>query len=202
LTLTGFEPAEIDGILHDFGADFPEVDHPPPKLQAKAVSQPGDLWELGPHRLMCGDARSAADVERLMAGAKARMGFVDPPYNLKISSFQGRGRVKHREFVVASGEQTREQFIGFLKESSANIAAACVNGAIVFMCMDWRHMLEMLTVGEAVFSELKNLIVWNKTSPGQGSFYRSQHELIFAWKVGNGEHINAFRMYPLWTCRT
>jgi DNA modification methylase len=127
-----------------------------------------------------------------MAGAKARMAFADAPYNLKIASFQGRGRTKHREFLVASGEQSREEFIGFLKETSANIAAVCVDGAIVFTCMDWRHMGEMLAAGEAVFSELKNVIVWNKTSPGQGSFYRSQHELIFAWKVGDAEHVNAF----------
>ena len=125
-------------------------------------------------------------------GAKARMAFADPPYNLRIASFQGRGRTRHREFLVASGEQTREEFIGFLRETSANIAAACINGAIVFMCMDWRHLGEMLTAGEAVFTKLKNLIVWNKGSPGQGSFYRSQHELIFAWKVGGGDHVNAF----------
>jgi hypothetical protein len=180
LTLTGFDPAEIDAILNDFGSDFPAAEDAPPKLQPEAVSQAGDLWLLEPHRLLCGDARAAADVERLMAGAKARMAFADPPYNLRIASFQGRGRTKHREFLVASGEQTREEFIGFLRETSTNIAAACSNGAIVFMCMDWRHCGEMLAGGEAVFSELKNLIVWNKGSPGQGSFYRSQHELIFA----------------------
>ncbi|HKG76595.1 MAG TPA: DNA methyltransferase [Beijerinckiaceae bacterium] len=192
LAATGFDPAEIDAILHDFGADFPGTDDAAPKLQTQAVSRTGDLWLLGQHRLMCGDARSSPDVETLMAGAKARMAFADPPYNLKIASFQGRGRTKHREFLVASGEQSREEFIALLQETSANIAAVCVDGAIVFMCMDWRHMGEMLAAGEVVFGELKNLIVWNKTSPGQGSFYRSQHELIFAWKVGDAEHVNAF----------
>ena len=133
-----------------------------------------------------------------MAGAKARMAFADPPYNLKIAGFQGRGRTQHREFLVGSGEQTREEFIAFLQETSANIAAVCVDGAIVFMCMDWRHMGEMLAAGEAVFSELKNLIVWNKTSPGQGSFYRSQHELIFVWKVGEAhtQHLRPRRPWP------
>ena len=192
LTLTGFDPAEIDAILNDFESDFPAAEDAAPKLQTTAASQPGDLWLLGRHRLMCGDARSGADVERLMGGGKARMAFVDPPYNLRIASFQGRGRTKHREFLVASGEQTREEFVAFLTETSTNIAAACMDGAIVFMCMDWRHCGEMLAAGEAVFSELKNMIVWNKGSPGQGSFYRSQHELIFAWKVGDGEHVNAF----------
>src|SRR5215213_3411563 len=144
LTLTGFDPAEIDSILHDFGADFPEVDDAVPKLQTSAVARRGDLWQLGPHRLLCGDARSADDVRRLMNGATARMAFADPPYNLKIASFQGRGRIKHREFLVASGEQTRDEFIGFLTETSTNIAEACVNGAIAFLFMDWRHMGEML----------------------------------------------------------
>src|SRR5215217_8628038 len=192
LTATGFDPAEIDSIVHDFKADFPEADDAAPKLETQAVSRGGDLWRLGQHRLMCGDARSSPDVETLMAGAKARMAFADPPYNLRIASFQGRGRTKHREFLVASGEQTRDEFIAFLKETSANIAAVCIDGAIVFMCMDWRHLGEMLAAGEVVFSELRNLIVWNKTSPGQGSFYRSQHELIFAWKVGDSQHVNAF----------
>src|SRR5215203_5157037 len=192
LAATGFDPAEIDVILHDFGADFPEPDDAPPKLQTPAVSRSGDLWLMRQHRLMCGDARSRPDVETLMAGDKARMAFADPPYNLKIASFQGRGRTQHREFLVASGEQSREEFIAFLRETLANIAAVCVDGAIVLIFMDWRHMGEMLAAGEAVFGELKNLIVWNKTSAGQGSFYRSQHELIFAWKVGDAEHVNAF----------
>src|SRR5829696_8039548 len=137
LVATGFDPAEIDAILHDFGADFPEVDDAAPKLETQAVSRRGDLWLLRQHRLMCGDARSRPDVETLMAGDKARMAFTDPPYNLKIAGFQGRGRTKHREFLVASGEQTREEFVAFLKETSANIAAVRVDGAIVFMCMDW-----------------------------------------------------------------
>jgi len=192
LTLTGFDPAEIDAILHDFTADLPATEEPAPKLQANPVSRLGDVWLLGPHRLMCADARSVADVQHLMAGAKARMAFADPPYNLRISSFQGRGRTKHREFVVASGEQSAEEFTAFLRQALGNIASSCVEGAIAFLCMDWRHMGEMLEAGQAVFTELKNLIVWNKTSPGQGSFYRSQHELIFAWKVGQGEHVNAF----------
>ena len=147
LTATGFDPAEIEVILHDFGADFPEADDAAPKLQTQAVSRRGDLWLLPQHRLMCGDARSRPDVETLMAGDKARMAFADPPYNLEIASFQGRGSTQHREFLVASGEQTREEFIGFLRETSANIAAVCVDGAIVFMCMDWRHMGEMLAAG-------------------------------------------------------
>src|SRR5215204_334475 len=86
LAATGFDPAEIDAILHDFGADFPEAEDTIPKLQKQAVSRRGDVWLLPQHRPMCGDARSRPDVETLMAGDKARMAFADPPYNLEIAS--------------------------------------------------------------------------------------------------------------------
>jgi DNA modification methylase len=148
---------------------------------------------LGPHRLLCGDARSAGDVDRLMAGRQARMTFTDPPFNVPVvGHVRGRGRAKHREFAFASGEMSGSQYRAFLQECLGHVARVSRDGAIVFVCIDWRHMVDLHAVGEAVFTELKNVVVWNKTSPGQGSFYRSQHELIFVFKVGRAEHINAF----------
>jgi DNA modification methylase len=120
------------------------------------------------------------------------MAFIDPPYNIKVATVQGRGRIKHREFAFAVGEMSEAQYVAFLEAGSRNIARVSTDGAIVFQCTDWRHVVEMLTAGRAAFSELKNLVVWNKTSPGQGSFYRSQHELIGVFKVGTAEPINTF----------
>jgi DNA modification methylase len=190
LEITGFEPAEIDSLLGDL-VD-PELDPadevPAPKKQA--ISKMGDLWELGPHKLLCGDALSATRVGGLMGTECATMVITDPPYNLPIKRVQGRGSVKHRDFAQASGEKSPTQFIRFLRAVLSLAAKHSVSGAIHFVFMDWRHMRELLAAGLAVYFELKNVVVWVKTTPAQGSFYRSQHELIFVFKNGDGAHVN------------
>ena len=197
VTLTGFSLAEVDLTLDqareasttapDAASDqIPE----PPKT---AVSRPGDLWLLGRHRLLCGNAMAREDVDRLMASEQADLIFTDPPYNVPIDGHVcGLGSVHHRDFAFASGEMTRAQFTEFLTTTLSNAAAAARDGAIAYVCMDWRHMRELLDAGEAVFSELKNLCVWNKTNGGMGSFYRSKHELVFVFKVGTAPHTNSF----------
>jgi DNA modification methylase len=153
----------------------------------------GDLWTLGRHRLLCGDARSAADVARLMDGRTADLIFTDPPYNVPIDGHVcGLGAVRHREFAFASGEMSREEFTAFLTETLSNAASVARDGAIAFVCMDWRHLREMQDAGERAFSEMKNLCVWNKSNAGMGSFYRSKHELVFVFKVGTAPHTNSF----------
>jgi DNA modification methylase len=193
LTITGFDPPEIDALFADLGPIKGDPADQVPLVTADPCTQPGDLWTLGPHRLLCGDARSATDVDRLMGGEVARVTFTDPPYNVPIhGNVQGRGRIKHPEFAFASGEMTVPQYRDFLRQSLIQVARVSCNGAIVFVCIDWRHMTELHQVGTEMFTELKNVVVWNKTSPSQGSFYRSQHELIFVFKVGNAEHRNCF----------
>ena len=130
-----------------------------------------------------------------MDGEQARMVFTDPPYNVKIDGHVGgSGRIKHREFAMASGEMSASEFTAFLRTSFRNLADACVDGAIVYICMDWRHMQEVLDAADGVFAELKNLIVWVKDNGGMGTFYRSRHELIFAFKVGTAAHVNSFEL--------
>jgi DNA modification methylase len=124
----------------------------------------------------------------------AAMVITDPPYNVRVSSVQGRGKIKHREFVAASGEMSREEFEKFLVACLSLGAKHSADGSIHFVFMDWRHCGEMLAAGEQVFDELKNLVVWVKTNPGQGTFYRSQHELIFVFKKGGAAHINNFEL--------
>ena len=190
LEITGFATAEIDSLLGDL-VD-PELDPaddapPPPRTP---VTQAGDLWELGPHRLLCGDAQSETDVRRLMGTDAATMMITDPPYNLPIKSVQGRGRIKHGNFAQASGEMSPAEFTEFLRSVLSLAAKHSISGSIHFVFMDWRHLGELLAAGSAVYSELKNLIVWAKTTPGQGSFYRSGHELILPFKNGDGQHVN------------
>ena len=160
-----------------------------------AVSRSGDVWVLGPHRLLCGNALDSASYETLMAGELAEMVFTDPPYNVRIDgNVCGLGRLHHREFAMASGEMTDDEFTKFLRTAFERLAANSAAGAIHFICMDWRHMAEMLAAGHAVYSEFKNLVVWNKTNGGMGTFYRSKHELVFVWKVGTAAHVNNFEL--------
>jgi DNA modification methylase len=198
VSLTGFSLAEIDFTLdHARDASPASFDDAPdyvPELSTEpAVTSPGDLWQLGRHRLLCGDARSAEHVARLTGGAAVDLIFTDPPYNVPIDgNVGGLGSIKHREFAFASGEMSSEQFTEFLTTTLGNAAASAKDGAIAYVCMDWWHMREVLDAGEAVFAELKNLCVWNKTNDGMGSFYRSKHELVFVFKVGTAPHTNSF----------
>ena len=177
ISLTGFEAAEIDTMLADY-VD-PEVDPAdvPPPIATRPVSRTGELWQLGEHRLLCGDAREAPNFRELMAGDQAAMVFADPPYNVSVRSIQGRGKIKHGEFAMASGEMSKAQFTSFLADTTGLAARHSADGSIHFICMDWRHLEEMIEAGKAVYSRLENLVVWNKTNAGQGSFYRSKHEL-------------------------
>jgi ParB/Sulfiredoxin domain/DNA methylase len=197
VTLTGFSLAEIDFTLDQAREASTETPDSPadriPELQAVAVSRTGDLWHLGRHRILCGDARSPQDLGRVMDDEKADLIFTDPPYNVPINGHvSGLGAVRHREFAFAAGEMSRPEFTRFLTETLSNAAAAAKDGAIAYVCMDWRHMRELLEAGEQAFTELKNLCIWNKTNGGMGAFYRSKHELIFVYKVGEAPHTNSF----------
>ncbi|HEX8415948.1 MAG TPA: site-specific DNA-methyltransferase, partial [Sphingomicrobium sp.] len=180
--LSASDPAEADE------ADVPAVNREDP-----AVTSRGDMWQLGEHRLLFGDARDAAAYALLLGNDRAQMVITDPPYNVPVNGHVcGLGKVQHREFAMASGEMTQVEFTNFLTEVCAQLAAFSVDGSIHFVCMDWRHMREMLAAGHAAYAELKNLIVWNKDNGGMGSFYRSKHELVFAFKNGTAPHINNF----------
>ena len=196
---TGFEMAEVDLILEEAQEAAPasqsaEDQVALPAEGALACSRLDDLWCLGNHRLLCADARESAAYQTLMQGEKAELVFTDPPYNVEIDGHvSGLGKVKHREFEMASGEMTRSEFTNFLTTVFTQLVANSTNGSIHGIFMDWRHMEEMLVAGR-VYSEMKNLCVWNKTNAGMGSFYRSKHELIFMFKNGTAAHINNFEL--------
>jgi DNA modification methylase len=196
VTLTGFSLAEVDLTLdaaRDRQPSGREAADRVPLSAGPLVSRKGDLWILGRHRLLCGDARNGADYDRLMDGAKADLILTDPPYNVEIDGYvAGHGRISHREFAMGVGEMSEGDFIAFLTEALGHHARCARDGAIAFVCMDWRHMGEVLAAGKVVFSELKNLCVWNKTNAGMGTFYRSKHELVFVYKVGTAPHTNTF----------
>jgi DNA modification methylase len=191
LAITGFAQPQIDQLIEQAAAEgapdqddvIPEVNDAPP------VSHLGDLWHLGPHRLLCADATQSETYTTLLGDEQAAMGIHDAPYNVAINGHvSGSGR--HTEFVMASGEMTSSEFSTFLTSCLTGTTAALRPGAIQFVFMDWRHMGEVLTASRACALELKNLCVWNKGSGAMGSFYRSQHELVFVLKQPGGAHIN------------
>lgn len=196
ILLTGFEPAEVDLIIEDISeeSEQPENQLPEPN-SGPAVSRTGDVWQLGKHILVCGDSTDPATYRRLMDQDKAEFVFTDPPYNVPIDGHvSGLGRVKHREFAMASGEMSQDQFTAFLSDVYQLLCKHTTDGSIHQFCMDWRHMREMLNAGDSCYTELKNVCIWSKTNAGMGSFYRSKHEMVFVWKNGTAPHTNTFEL--------
>ena len=196
LEITGFDTSEIDRLVEalDQGPSSPEDEVPEPPSEEDAVSQTGDQFVLDQHRLICGDARDRSVLQKLLGNELAQMVFTDPPWNLQSADISGLGRVQHRDFAMAAGEMSEADFTEFLITVLGNMAQLSVDGAVHFVCMDWRHAFELLTAGRRVFTELKNCCVWAKDNAGMGSFYRSQHELVFAFKHGTAPNINNFML--------
>ena len=197
LTITGLETAEIDILLEGTGSEGdPAADALPDTDPAEPpVTRPGDLWRLGPHRLLCGDATQRASFQKLMGDRKAQMVLSDPPYNVPIDGHaSGLGAIHHPNFLMASGEMSEEQFTDFLRTVCNLLVEFSVDGSIHYLFMDFRHVYELLTAGRSVYSEFKNLVIWNKSNAGMGSFYRSKHELILVFKNGSRPHVNNFEL--------
>ncbi len=194
VSLTGFEMPEIDLLISGLGGEDEVQDEdiiPAAPAKGLAVTRPGDLWVMGDHRLLCGDALKAESYKKLLGGEQAQMVFIDPPYNVRIDGHvSGKGAVKHKDFAMACSEMSQSEFTRFLHTAFTHLAAHSTDGAIHYVCMDWRHMGEVLEAGNAAYTAFKNLCVWAKTNGGMGSLYRSQHELVFVFKSGARKHIN------------
>jgi DNA modification methylase len=192
VSVMGFETAEIDVLIGELDPGEADADDDVPLPEpGPPITQPGDLWQIGPHRLICGDATHFQTYAQLLGSERAQMVFTDPPYNVPIEGHvSGLGNIRHREFAMAAGEMTEAEFIDFLTRALSQMADFSIDGSIHFVCMDWRHLRELLSATEACYDEFKNLCVWTKTNGGMGSFYRSQHELVFVFKKGRTPHIN------------
>lgn len=190
--LTGFETFEIDGLLNigdDEEDNEDNVELPEPS--GGPVARPGDLWTIGTHRLIVGDARDRLVLERLMDGERARMIITDPPYGCRIANnVSGNGKKKHADFLMGAGQESLPEFaMTLLRPAFKAMAVHCATGSIAFVFIDWRAAPHMLDAAQGVFHELKNMIVWMK-NPGLGAFYRSAHELCYAFKVSPGPHVS------------
>jgi DNA modification methylase len=195
VAVTGFEVPEIDLLLAKPDDDLDQADVFEIDDTSQTTTRPGDLWLLGKHRIFCGSALSRESFGTLMAGRQAAIAFTDPPYNVPIDGHaSGNGKIRHRDFQMASGEMDEFEFTAFLTTSLRLIARHSTSGSVHFTCMDWRHMGELLEAGRQVYDSLLNLCVWAKSSGGMGSFYRSQHELVFVFRNGSGRHRNNIQL--------
>lgn len=191
LEVTGFDLPEIEFLA---GETKDKSDAEPKLVETNpdyAATKPGTLWQLGDHLLICGDARDETVFHKLLKEDKAQTIFADPPYNVPIQGYAGgKGSIKHREFACAVGEMSEAEFTCFLQIIFANLAKYSLDGSIHYLCMDWKHLPEILTAAGSIYDQWLNLIVWNKTNAGMGSLYRSQHELVLAYRKGTAAHVN------------
>jgi hypothetical protein len=195
VTVTGFEIPEIDLIVSGAAVEQDQDEVFEIRQTEPAVTQSGDLWLLGKHRLLCASSLNEASYRTLMATHRANVVFVDLPYNVPIQGHaSGNGSVHHREFAMASGEMNEAEFVAFLSTSLRLLARHSAGGAVHFICMDWRHMGELLAASKQIYDALLNLCVWAKNNGGMGSFYRSRHELVFVFRHGKGPHRNNVKL--------
>ncbi len=192
ITITGFEQVEINNLITDTA---PAPDKKLNKIEFvpedEIVTQPGDIWQLGRHKIICANSLDEESFARLLSDKRADMVIQDPPYNVKISGHVcGCGNIRHDEFPMASGEMSSEEFTKFLTDNFTLCKKYSNDGAIQYNFMDWRHITEIKTALDSVFGDFINLCVWVKTSGGMGSLYRSQHELCLIFRNGKESHVN------------
>ena len=194
LTLTGFEAIEVDKLTTP-SLGLRELDGPLPEPPADPVSRSGDIWALGDHSIVVGDARDGALYRNLLGIKLADMVITDPPYNVPVDGHvSGKGRFRHDEFQMASGEMSTPEFRSFLTTSLSLAREASREGALHYVFADWRMIGMLVGIGEELFAHLMNIAVWAKPNGGMGSFYRSQHELVAIFKHGSAPHVNNIQL--------
>lgn len=196
VTITGFEIPEIDAIIAEVNeSSEQEPPVPEPDRDVPSVCQPGDVWKLDKHRVICGNALHENTYRTLMGAKRATGVFTDPPFNVPIDGHAtGNGAIQHREFAMASGEMSEAEFVSFLTNAIDLVARFSTTHAIAYICMDWRHIADLIRAAMQSYDDFANLCVWVKDNGGMGSFYRSQHELVGVFRKGKGPHRNKVQL--------
>lgn len=193
LSLTGFDAPEID---YRIKLDWPQANVEEnsadiPLAEATAISTPGVIWALGDHRAGCGSATDINFVSRVLNGRMANVCFVDPPYNVKINGFiSGKGRHRHREFLQGAGEMSDDEFFDLISDSLNVLKQFSTSTALIYACIDWRHVMTMTVAGHACDMPLYTICVWTKTNGGMGGIYRNAHELVCVFRAGADSPVN------------
>ena len=191
VTVTGFEIGEIDAIIEEANGTEEEEEFLEPASGETPISEPGDLWLMSKHKLLCGDSLLDKTYRTLMGNRRAAVAFIDPPYNVRIDGHAtGNGSIRHREFAMASGEMSDAEFVSFLFNILRLLSRYSAHNSVHYVCQDWRHVGDLIAAGKQIFSEFLNLCVWTKDQSGMGSLYRSEHELVCVFRNGKGQHRN------------
>jgi hypothetical protein len=187
LDIPGFDAPEIDHYLNldapqanveENGSDIPPV-------AATAISKPGMIWSLGDHRVGCGSATDLTFVSRVLCGRTANVCFVDAPRNIKVDgSIAGRGRRRHREFIERAGDLSTDEYFALLRDSLLVLKRNSAPAALIYSCIDWRHVIEMTVAGHACDMPLYAICVRTNTNGGMCGIYRNEHEFVCVFEAG------------------
>ena len=209
ITDIGFDVSEIDSIIIDNYSGKKEKAEKADALNSLKIEQKvklGDIWQLGNHILICGDSTDGNVFQELMLDKKADLVITDPPYNVPIAGHVCR--TKHEEFQMASGEMSSEEFADFSEKFMNNLANFSKDGSLHYVFIDWRSINIFLNTGSKIYTDLKNICVWNKLIGRMGSFYRSQHEFVCVFKNGTKHHTNNIELGKngryrtnVWNCK-
>jgi hypothetical protein len=191
LEVTGFSVPEIDLLIQNLDVPTGGAD-PADELPAGGppIAQIGDIYLLGHHRLLCGDAEVPNSYDQLMNGELAHAVFTDVPYNRAGRDISGKGKTGVRSFKMASGEMSPARYGSFLRGCIGLMAAHSVDGSLHYHCIDWRHLQDIQAAADTIYCEHINTCVWEKLNAGMGSLYRSQHEFIAVFRYGKNRHRN------------
>ncbi|CAM3101799.1 Methyltransferase [Sphingomonas antarctica] len=202
-TLTVIEAAGLDVVVAGFSNTeldllrMPKLqfDEPFDPVPVDAVTKLGDVWLCDDSRVGCGDLLDGTSLPALMGEERADAIIADSPYNTSNATHNGgKGKYRHREFKYAHGEMSVDEFTRFLTGTQAAMASYCRDGAVAYMFMDHHHAGEQIAAGDAVFGRRLNICIWIKTNAGMGSPYRSQHEMIFVYVVGDAPHLDNIKL--------
>jgi DNA modification methylase len=187
----GFEPGELEHLL---ATPVDPDEEAIPAVPQVAVSQDGDLWILRQHRFAVGDCADPALMQQLMKGETADAAFLDVPYNQAPENIGNKGKIKHRPIAGAAGELSPGEFKAKLALWLGSCAVVTRDGGVHFVCMDHQHAEELLAAGRQTYGARLNICIWRKSNAGMGALYRSQHEMIYVYRVGSKPHLNAVQL--------
>lgn len=194
----GFEVGEWDVVLK---AEPDADDDTLPEVRAEPRAQRGDVWKLAEHIIGCGDARDPHFLARVMASLMADAAFLDVPYNVSIGSHATRSG-QHDEFAMASGEMSDDEFVAFLRVSLSVARDVTRNGGVHFLCIDHHHVDQLIAAAQPLYGVRIHICVWNKSNAGMGSLYRSKHEFIAVYRVGEAQPLNNVQLGKFGRSRT
>jgi DNA modification methylase len=184
LDVMGFTDAELDQIFQDpeHTSDGLTDEDAVPDQQAKIITVPGDVWLLGDHRLLCGDATDMGALNTLMVGGLADMTFTDPPYNV---DYTGKTADKLK---IASDDVTEDKFYSFLRDACANILAVTKGATYICMSSSQLHILYRAFVDAGGY--WSTFVIWAKNhfTLGRSDYQRQYEPILYGWPKGTDHH--------------